>query len=140
MAAARLRRDGFVSLETVDGVTSQVSDRAVPAVSVLLTRPLIFNAEQGHLFVNAEVAAGGFLQLAVLAGNGSAAETPLPGYALAQSTVADRPPNQCTATPVDSTRAEVRWADGRGLGGRGGHDDGESSAVQDPHRGWTVFD
>ena len=107
MAVATLRRDGFVSLETDDAGTP----------SEVLTHPVVFNQDQAYLFVNAQVAKGGFFQVALVTPNSTiASPSVVQGFAANASFVTDAhdatlsQPNQCVSSEIDATRARVRWA------------------------------
>jgi len=81
---AKLRRDGFVSLD------------AAPRGGELLTRPLIW--EQGDLRVNAEVAAGGEIRAEVVDADSLC---PLPA----------RSAGECEPLHGDRLAARIRWRD-----------------------------
>ena len=79
---------------------------------VLTTRALIFSASQRHLFVNAVVQPGGFLQVEVLV-SGSTGWRVADGLGWNKSAVGDIAPNTCVepgSASFDSTRAAVSWA------------------------------
>ena len=78
---ARLRRDGFVSLD------------AGPEPGRVTTRPLTFAGRS--LFVNADVAEGGWVRAAVL----SADSEPLDAYSLEDG----------VAITADTTRGRIAW-------------------------------
>lgn len=100
---ATLRRDGFVSIECMmDG-----------SPGILTTRPVIFDHNQIHLFVNVIIQPGGFLQVAVLDVD---TQLPLALFPLNGSSIAGLPPNtaievtdQPNSPPFDSTRAPITW-------------------------------
>ena len=100
---ATLRRDGFTSVEAMmDG-----------SPGLLTTRPLIFKPDQTHLFVNAVIQPGGFLQVAVL---NVETQLPLPDFPLNGSSIAGLAPNSAVevtdkpnSPPFDSTRAPIAW-------------------------------
>ena len=78
---ATLRRDGFVSLNA--GSTS----------GTVVTRPLTFGG--GKLFVNAEIADGGYVKAELRTRSGETVEP----YAL----------GECKAATADATRARITW-------------------------------
>ena len=107
MGMAVLRRDGMVSVENL-----------LAEPGVLTTRPLVWNAAQRRLFVNAVVQPGGFLQVEVLI-NASTGWRVADGLGWNTSTVGDIEPNTCVepgSAPFDSTRAAVSWTDVPDLG------------------------
>jgi len=69
LGLAKIRRDGFVSLDAADELGS------------VLTRPLTFSGRR--LFLNADIAPGGHVSVGVL----SADKQPLAGYSLADATL-----------------------------------------------------
>ena len=79
---AMLRRDGFVSLN------------AGTAAGTVVTRPLTFAGKK--LFINAEIAEGGYVKAEVRSTSGKA----LPAHTLAK----------CTPATGSATRMEVTWA------------------------------
>lgn len=88
---ARLRRDGFASLD------------AGEKPGRILTRPLTFAGKT--LFVNAEVADGGWIKAAVVTRDGK----PLPGYSL----------DEAVALTKGATKGRARWKAKDALGGSG---------------------
>jgi hypothetical protein len=84
---ARLRRDGFVSID------------AGQRAGLLTTRPLAFEGRRLH--VNAAVAAGGSLRAELVGLDGA----PVPGYAAAD----------CAAVTGDATDLRIRWRAGDDL-------------------------
>ncbi|MEM1297071.1 MAG: glycosyl hydrolase family 32, partial [Verrucomicrobiota bacterium] len=84
---AKLRRDGFASMEASD------------EVGVLETRPVTFSGK--HLFVNVE-ASQGELKVGVIDLKGD----PIEPFTLAN----------CVPVQLDETKSEVRWAGGKDLG------------------------
>ena len=82
LGLATLRRDGFASLNTDDDP------------GLVITRPMVFEGE-GKLFVNADVAKNGYLQVSVMEEQGQ----PIPDF--------ER--KGCPAITKDSTRIAVGW-------------------------------
>ncbi|MFV1981843.1 MAG: T9SS type A sorting domain-containing protein, partial [Rhodothermia bacterium] len=89
MGLARLRRDGFASLDADENG------------GMLTTRPMRFDYDDGFLFVNVD-AQGGELRVEVIDENGIV----VPDLALID----------CIPLGVDSTRKMVTWASARSLG------------------------
>ena len=80
---------------------------------LLTTRPLIFNREQIHLFVNVVIQPGGFLQVAVL---DVETQLPLADFPHNGSSIDGMPPNtavevsdETNSRTYDSTIAPVTW-------------------------------
>ena len=85
---ATLRRDGFASLN------------AGREPGIVITRPLVFEG-QGDLYVNAEVAKGGYLQVAAMDESGQVIQ----GFSQ----------EDCRTIAKDATRSEVTWKGGQTL-------------------------
>lgn len=100
MGVASLRRDGFTSVEAV-----------LPGEPGLLTtRPVVWDADRQHLFLNLVIQPGGFVQVAVRDVHD---ERTLAGFELDNSTVGPVGRAECLpddAVAFDSTRAPVGWA------------------------------
>jgi hypothetical protein len=79
---ATLRRDGFASLDTAD------------EPGVVITRPMVFEGE-GKLFVNVDVATGGYARASVVEESGE----PIDGFG----------EEDCVAVTGDKTRAALQW-------------------------------
>eukprot|EP01052_Picozoa_sp_SAG31_P031909 SAG31_NODE_3437_length_4274_cov_2.610778_1_plen_1124_part_00 len=95
MGLATMRRDRFLSLDAV--LSGQPGE--------LLTRPLVFDSSQVHLFVNVILPRGSFLQVAVLDRTGVV----VPGFQLQDSTVETVPVGEVASEDIDSTRLQVHW-------------------------------
>ena len=80
-------------------------DCLVSAPGVILTRPLVFDQELTHLFVNVEIRRAGFFQVEVLRGN----TTLCPANA---STVGPILAGSAARDDFSSTRARVVWPGG----------------------------
>jgi hypothetical protein len=89
LGLAKLRLDGFVSLDT-----SPVRE------GIMVTRPFISDGEE--LIINADVAPGGYVQVEVVDG----ADHPVPGCAR----------NECDAFTGDSVRHVVTWKGKKTIG------------------------
>ena len=108
---ATLRRDGFVSaddtgqLSAPHGCTKDSCRVAGPGI--LLTRPIVFDAQLVHLFVNVKIRHGGFFQVEILEKNRS-----LTAFSSVQSIVGSLPAQQTVhnTSGFSSTRARVSWA------------------------------
>ena len=107
MGVASLRRDGFTSVEAMMSGSP----------GVLVTRPLVWNADRRFLFLNVVVQTGGFMQVAVL--NAETNETMF-GFSGRESMVGPLAPNTCVSNGTfDSTRAPVSWLNGISIGSLG---------------------
>ena len=73
MGYATLRRDGFASVVDSGECTKTINPAnhyviATPARGMLLTRPVVFDSALTELFVNVEIAYGGFLSVELVEG------------------------------------------------------------------------